>query len=465
LDGFQETVEAAWNSVPATPCPFITLAKKFQATVKSLQSWSHKKFGHVNSQLELAREILHQLEIAQDIRPLSNLEAWLRNRLKHHSLALSSLQRTIARSRSRINWLNEGDANTALFHLHARHRKRKNFISKLLSDDGHILTSQVEKEKNVFDFYSNLLGESLDREVTINLDELAIPNFDLSELDAPFSEDEVWRTINSLPSDKAPGPDGFTGKFYKVCWPIIKVDLMAAISAIWSRKMGHLEMLNSAYITLLPKKEEATTIRDFRPISLVHSFAKLITKILANRLAGRLDAMVSPNQSAFIKGRFIQDNFMLVQQTARFLHQQKPPRILLKLDITKAFDFVSWPFLLEVLRKLGFGSIWCDILSGLLASSSTQVLLNGIPGEKISHLRGLRQGDPLSPMLFILVMDVLCYMVKKAADDDMLQPLARRALQHRISLYADDVVIFLHPSASDLEVMLDLLQLFGEASG
>ena len=146
--------------------------------------------------------------------------------------------------------------------------------------------------------------------------------------------------------------------------------------------MGHLEMLNSAYITLLPKKEEATTIRDFRPISLVHSFAKLITKILANRLAGRLDAMVSPNQSAFIKGRFIQDNFMLVQQTARFLHQQKQPRILLKLDITKAFDSVSWPFLLEVLRKLGFGSIWCDILSGLLASSSTQVLLNGIPGEK-----------------------------------------------------------------------------------
>jgi hypothetical protein len=233
-----------------------------------------------------------------------------------------------------------------------------------------------------------LLGESLDREVTINLDELAIPSFDLSELDAPFSEDEVWRTISSLPSNKAPGPDGFTGKFYKVCWPIIKADLMAAISAVWSRKMGRLEMLNSAYITPLPKKEEATTIRDFRPISLVHSFAKLITKILANRLASKLDAMVSPNQSAFIKGHFIQDNFMLVQQTARFLHQRKQPRILLKLDITKAFDSVSWPFMLEVLRKLGFGPIWCDILSGLLATSSTQVLLNGIPGEKISHRRG-----------------------------------------------------------------------------
>jgi len=114
----------------------------------------------------------------------------------------------------------------------------------------------------------------------------------------------------------------------------------------------------------------------------VHSFAKLITKILANRLALRLNEMVSPMQSAFIKGRFIQDNFVLVQQTARFLHQQRQPRMLLKLDITKAFDSVSWLFLMEVLRNLGFGQIWCDIISGLLSSSSTQVILNGDPGEK-----------------------------------------------------------------------------------
>lgn len=117
--------------------------------------------------------------------------------------------------------------------------------------------------------------------------------------------------------------------------------------------------------------------KDFRPISLIHSFAKLITKVLANRLAGQLYSMVSSNQSAFVKGRFIQDNFMLVQQTARFLHSQKQPRILMKLDISKAFDSVSWPFLMEVLEKLGFGRIFRDILSGLLTTSSTQVLLNG----------------------------------------------------------------------------------------
>jgi len=203
---------------------------------------------------------------------------------------------------------------------------------------------------------------------------------------------------------------------------------------------------------------------DFRPISLVHSFAKLVTKLLANRLAGRLDQLVSPNQSAFIKGRFILDNFLLVQHTTKFLHQQKQPRILLKLDITKAFDSVSWPFLLEVLKNLGFGPVWCDIISGLLASSSTQVLLNGSPGNKIAHCRGLRQGDPLSLMLFILVMDILCLMVKMASEEALLQPLASRALQQRISLYADDVVIFLHPAAEDIGVTLDILQLFGEAS-
>ena len=251
----------------------------------------------------------------------------------------------------------------------------------------------------------------------INLADLGINAQDMSELELPFTEDEVWRTIQQLPSDKAPGPDGYTGRFYKSCWAIIKEDIMVAISAVWSRKMVNFGTLHSAYITLLPKKEGAKQPKDFRPISLVHSFAKLITKLLDNRLAPRLQQIVSPNQSAFIKGRFIQDNFMLVQQTARFLHQQKQPRILLKLDISKAFDSVSWPFLLEILQQLGFGQIWRDIMSGLLSSSSTQVLLNGIPGDHIAHRRGLRQGDPLSPMLFILVMDVLGHMISKAEND------------------------------------------------
>jgi len=137
----------------------------------------------------------------------------------------------------------------------------------------------------------------------------------------------------------------------------------------------------------------------------------------------------------------------------------------LKLDISKAFDSVSWPFLLEILRHLGFGQIWRDIISGLLYTSTTQVLMNGVPGDLISHRRGLRQGDPLSPMMFILAMDVLGHMFSKAADEGLLLPLSRRAFKHRVSMYADDVVLFLRPTADDIEVTMDILSLFGEATG
>jgi hypothetical protein len=205
--------------------------------------------------------------------------------------------------------------------------------------------------------------------------------------------------------------------------------------------------------------------KDFRPISLIHSFAKVLTKVLANRLRNHMDEIVSKNQSAFIKGRFIQDNFMLVQQTARFLHAQKQSRIVLKLDISKAFDSVSWPFLLEVLQGLGFGPVWRDIVSGLLMTSSTQILLNGIPGYFIAHKRGLRQGDPLPPLLFIFVMDILNHLVSAAALEGLLQPLSSRSVQHRISLYADDMLLFLRPVAAELNMVIRILDLFGEATG
>jgi hypothetical protein len=107
-------------------------------------------------------------------------------------------------------------------------------------------------------------------------------------------------------------------------------------------------LLSSAYLILLPKKEDAISACDFRPISLIHSFAKLTTKILANRLGPHLQDLVAANQSVFVRGRSIHDNFMLVQQSIKFLRNRRIPGLLLKLDISKAFDSVSWAFLLEI---------------------------------------------------------------------------------------------------------------------
>jgi hypothetical protein len=107
---------------------------------------------------------------------------------------------------------------------------------------------------------------------------------DLSVLEQPFSEKEVRDTIVCLPSDKAPGPDGFTGKFYKTYWDIIKIDIMTALNSLYHGNAFKLDLLNSAYLILLPKREDVSSAGDFRPISLIHSFTKLATKILANRL-------------------------------------------------------------------------------------------------------------------------------------------------------------------------------------
>jgi hypothetical protein len=138
----------------------------------------------------------------------------------------------------------------------------------------------------------------------------------------------------------------------------------------WSH--GRLWLLNSAYLTLIPKQTEAIHPRDFRPISPVHSFAKLLTKILANRLAPELDKLVGTNQSAFIQGRCIHDNFLMVNQTVKMLRRKGIPTLFLKLDIKKAFDSVNWTFLMEILHHLGFGQIWCNLILNLLMSSSTQ---------------------------------------------------------------------------------------------
>ena len=151
---------------------------------------------------------------------------------------------------------------------------------------------------------------------------------------------------------------------------------------------------------LLRKKQDAASIGDCRPISLIHNFAKLLAKVLARRLAPHMNDLVRHNQSAFIQSRLIHENYKAVHLSAKLLHRSKVPSALLKVDIAKAFDTVNWSFLLSLLQHLGFSRRWLDWISLILSSASTRVILNGSPGRRICHARGLRQGDPLSPLLF-----------------------------------------------------------------
>jgi hypothetical protein len=191
MEGFHDVVAQSLASVPAGPCPLITLAKKLKTTARSLQSWNDKKIGKIKLQLEMARELLHQLEVAQDNRSLSPAELWLQSMLKKHSLALFSISRTMARLKSWIGWLKKGDANTSLFHAQTRFRKKNNFIAIIHSEDGQIWTAHEGKAATFFNFYQGLLGTAEIRDVTIDLDALGMPFYDLDALDAPVSEEEV----------------------------------------------------------------------------------------------------------------------------------------------------------------------------------------------------------------------------------------------------------------------------------
>ena len=138
-----------------------------------------------------------------------------------------------------------------------------------------------------------------------------------------FSEEEIWQAIGELPKDKAPGPDGFTGLFFKMAWLVIKHDIMRAFQAILALDGQSFYLVNQAFMVLLRKKKDASSIGDYRPISLIHSFAKLLTKVLARHLAPHMKDLVQQNQSAFIRTRLIHENFKAVHLSAKLLHRKK----------------------------------------------------------------------------------------------------------------------------------------------
>lgn len=173
--------------------------------------------------------------------------------LKKKMLGLCSFERTIARQRSRIKWLQEGDANTRFFHLHANHRRRVNYIASL-KVAGSWVSTQKDIEEAFHNHFVRLIGTPVARCYSLDFNFLGVPTHDLHCLNADFNENEVWEAIRSLPSEKAPGPDGFINLFYQQCWELIKTDIMAAFHALGRLASSNFRLLNQALLTLLPKK-------------------------------------------------------------------------------------------------------------------------------------------------------------------------------------------------------------------
>jgi Reverse transcriptase (RNA-dependent DNA polymerase) len=150
------------------------------------------------------------------------------------------------------------------------------------------------------------------------------------------------------------------------------------------------------------RKKGPNTLEDFRPINVISFIPKLITKLLADWLSRTLSHLISKNQTAFIHGRKITETFLLARQSLTHLHKNKIPSVLIKIDFKKAFDTISWDYLLNLMRAKRFPDRWISWIYNLLISSSSTIRINGQEGTTFFHRQGLRQGDPLSPMLFIL---------------------------------------------------------------
>jgi hypothetical protein len=271
-----------------------------RVTAKCLTGWSRGLFSNTKVLLHAALLVILHLDLAQERRALSANETLIRTRLKRKVIALSVVDRARKKQCARIANIKEGDANTKFFHLRVNARRRKNHIQRLKHNQGWV-TDHIAKEEIVSNHFQTIMGTRVARSNDFNWEELNFATTDLHSLGDPFTEEEVKCAIDQMPSDKALGPDGFTGMFFKRCWGIIKGDLMRVIHLFGDLHAENFHWLNPANIALLPKKDGAEEVGDFRPISLIHVVARIISKLLALRLSPYMNNLVSNAQSALIR--------------------------------------------------------------------------------------------------------------------------------------------------------------------
>ncbi|XP_071730763.1 uncharacterized protein [Rutidosis leptorrhynchoides] len=258
-----------------------------------------------------------------------------------------------------------------------------------------------------------------------------------------FSPEEIKKAIWSCSSDKSPGPDGFSFKFCKHFWSLISNDVIDMV-----RNFQDLCVIqrgcNSSFFSLIPKKDSPVSIQDYRPISLIGVQYKIIAKLLATRLSSVIGSVISPEQSAFIKERQILDGPLIVNEVVDWCKRKKKKAMLFKVDFDKAFDSIHWSYIFSMMRFMGFDMKWILWIKACLKSSKASLLLNGSPSSEFSIERGLRQGDPLSPFLFIIGMEGLHAAINDASDASLYSGLRinNRINNIRLNLccYADDVL-------------------------
>ncbi|GJS76528.1 RNA-directed DNA polymerase, eukaryota [Tanacetum coccineum] len=274
----------------------------------------------------------------------------------------------------------------------------------------------------------------------------------VSDLESPVSYDEIRDAVWACGENKSPGPDGYTFDFFRKFWDVVGSDLCTAV--LWFFEHGSFASgCNSSFITIIPKILDPKVVNDFRPISLIGCIYKTVTKILASRLSMVISSLISDVQTSFLSNRQIPDGPFIINEILSRCKTKKQKTMIFKVDFAKAYDSIRW-------------RSWRSWIRGSLVSSKSSILVNGSPTSEFHSHCGLKQGDPLAPFLFILIMKSLHLSFSRAIDAGLFTGIkldSSLSISHLF--YADDVVFIGEWSNGNLSGILNILKCFSLLSG
>ncbi|VFR03226.1 unnamed protein product [Cuscuta campestris] len=443
------------------------LAKKLSNFKRSLHVWNKKTFGNLFLEVSNAEKRAEKAE-----ENLENDDS--ETNLLEFKLATALLQQTLKKEESfwaqkaNLKWISQGDASTAFFHSFVRGRRHRLFISSLKDGNGKIFNTTEGISNLVVEHFTSVFSTNHEGEMGEILAHIptCVSHQDNSLIMAIPEEEEIKKTIWFLNANSTAGPDGFNGFFFRDSWDTIKTDVCKAVQEFFLG-IPLPKAFGSTLLTLIPKKEGSITLDQFRPISLSTFFSKIISRILSERLKKIIPKLISQEQAAFQVGKNITDQILMVKEMVHLLSANtRGGNCIIKLDLSKAFDKLSWTYLEGVLTKFGFIQHAIHLLMGNLKATHFSVLVNGQPKGFFPMKCGVKQGDPLSPLLFIIALEGLSRFLNYHHSSGLIKPFsAGRTPTPCHLLYADDIILFTTANSRNLLRLRELLSTFLRASG
>lgn len=353
--------------------------------------------------------------------------------------------------RSRVNFATMGDRNSKFYHASAVTRGRRNLIGSLLQPNGEWLTKECDIKRAFISHFKAIF--SAGPRLTVQacyppqllLSLPRVQEHTASILDSIPSAHEIFAAVMTLGPNKAPGSDGINAKLIQENWSEFGPAVISEVLLFFQTGAMKPEIARTNMV-LIPKSLEANTVGSFRPISICNFIYKVISKVLAIRLKPLMRMCVSRSQCAFLPGRDITENIILLREILHSFKQKhyKRPEFCLKVDLSKAFDRMNWDFLTEMLTLYGFPTRFTGWVMSCVKSAQFSLVFNGRSDGFFKPTCGLRQGCALSPYLFILGMDLLSRHLRHLLSANLLTGIkpAPSAAPLTDCLYADDLLIF-----------------------